>query len=160
MIATANRAPLPGSRRTWSRSAATSAWLATSFMRLAAASTVLPTRCRMDSERAYFSSIRAVLSSIRESWSCAGPEPTAVRPPLPLAGSTAARSSSLGMAEDTGVGPILGSTRAVVGSAMFEDLLFSCASDELAHGHGRVGHAVGEAPLVVIPRDDAHKRAV
>src|SRR5665213_4545183 len=31
---------------------------------------------------------------------------------------------------------------------------------QLAHRHGGVGHAVGEAPLVVIPRHHAHQRAV
>src|SRR5437899_6388572 len=36
----------------------------------------------------------------------------------------------------------------------------SAQSDELAHGDGRIGHAVGEAPLVVIPGHHPHQRAV
>src|SRR5205814_7596756 len=33
-------------------------------------------------------------------------------------------------------------------------------SDDLGHGGGSVGHAVGEAPFVVVPAHDAHQRAV
>ena len=33
-------------------------------------------------------------------------------------------------------------------------------SEQLAHRHGRVGHAVREAPLVVVPGQDTHERAV
>ncbi len=33
-------------------------------------------------------------------------------------------------------------------------------SDQLAHGDGRVGHAVREAPLVVVPGHHPHQRAV
>ena len=33
-------------------------------------------------------------------------------------------------------------------------------SEQLAHGDGGVAHAVGEAPLVVVPGQDAHERAV
>src|SRR5665213_1703384 len=33
-------------------------------------------------------------------------------------------------------------------------------SDQLAHRHGGVRHAVGEAPLIVIPRHHAHEGAV
>ena len=36
----------------------------------------------------------------------------------------------------------------------------SAVSDQLAHRHGGVRHAVGEAPLVVVPRHHAHQRAI
>src|ERR1700726_4622974 len=34
------------------------------------------------------------------------------------------------------------------------------SSDQLPHRHGGVGHAVGETPLVVVPRHHPHERAV
>src|SRR5437660_5803468 len=34
------------------------------------------------------------------------------------------------------------------------------SSDQLPHRDGRVGHAVGEAPFVVVPRHDTHQRSI
>ena len=53
------------------------------------------------------------------------------------------------------VGVVEGAEGCVMGRA---DL--SPASDQLAHRHGGVGHAVGEAPLVVVPGEDADELAV
>src|SRR5580692_1038335 len=36
----------------------------------------------------------------------------------------------------------------------------SIASDQLAHRDGGVGHAVGEAPFIVVPAQNAHEIAV
>ena len=33
------------------------------------------------------------------------------------------------------------------------------AYEQLAHGNGRVAHPVGEAPLIVVPGQDAHQGA-
>src|SRR5579863_9485741 len=36
----------------------------------------------------------------------------------------------------------------------------TASSNQLAHRHGGVGHAVREAPFVVVPGEHAHQRAV
>ena len=41
-----------------------------------------------------------------------------------------------------------------------QGLRASCALEQLAHGDGGVGHAVGEAPFIVVPREHRHEGAV
>src|SRR5215207_1589483 len=111
------------SSSTRSRTTTRSDCSAASVMRAIAASTLSWTRSIPVSVRAYFSSIRAVLSSIRESWSRRSPTMGAGSAAVAAAGGAGGTDSTAALSSSTlgavGLVPSVGSTRLEVGvSAM------------------------------------------